>query len=53
MDETAFADWLKQHDVTLAPLLTAALLVGASVFIFLMDTFLVDGAGSIRPMADS
>ena len=38
MDEiaTEFANWLKQHDVTLAPLLmTAALLVGASVFISL------------------
>jgi hypothetical protein len=36
MDEiaTEFANWLKQHDVTLAPLLiTTALLVGVSAFI--------------------
>jgi small-conductance mechanosensitive channel len=39
MDEiaTEFANWLKQHDATLAPLLiTAALLVGASIFISLL-----------------
>jgi hypothetical protein len=39
MDEiaTEFANWLNQHDVTLAPLLmTATLLVGASVFISLL-----------------